>query len=54
MVAQTYKASKLEFSDTNRNRRFELKPQNPCAGVATGALKTPRTTLKKQAKKTQH
>jgi len=44
-------ASKLAFSDTNRNRRLGL---SPCVGVATGLFKTPRTRLKKQAKMTRH
>jgi len=39
--------SKLAFSDVNRNRRFGQSPRSPCAGVATGLLKTPRTQLKK-------
>jgi len=36
--------SKLAF-DINRNRRLGLSP-SPCAGVATGLLKTPRIQLK--------
>jgi len=35
--------SKLAFSNINRNRRLGL---SPCAGVATGLLKTPRTQVK--------
>jgi len=46
--------SNLVFSDINRNRRLGPSPRNPCAGVATGLLKTPRTTLKNQEKMTQH
>jgi len=53
-VGQIYKASKLAFSDINRNRRLRPSPRSPCAGVATGPLKTPRTQLKKRAKTTQH
>jgi len=49
-----YEAIKLVFSDINRNRRLWLNPWSPCAGFATGLLKTPRTQLKKQAKMTQH
>jgi len=40
VVAQIYKASKLEFSDKDLNRRLGLSPRSPCAGVATGLLKT--------------
>jgi len=54
VVEQTYKASKLAFSDINRNRKLGLSPRSPGAGVATGLLKTPWTQLKKQAKMTQH
>ena len=46
--------SNLAFSDINCNRRLELSPRSPCAGVAIGLLKTPRTQLKKQAKMAQH
>jgi len=46
VVAQIYKASKLPFSDINRNRRLGLSSRRPCAGVATGLLKTPKTQLK--------
>ena len=49
-MPQIYKASKLAFSDINRNWRLGL---SPCTGVATGLLKTPRTQLEKQAKMTQ-
>jgi len=45
-----YKASKLAFSDANRNQRLGLSPRSPCAAVATGLLKTPRTQLKKTEK----
>jgi len=38
-----YKASKLAFSDIDRNRRRRQNPTSPCAGVATGLLKTPST-----------
>jgi len=54
VVAQVYKASKLTFTDINRNRRLGLSPTSRCAGVATVLLKTPRTQLKKQAKIIQH
>jgi len=50
VVEQTYKASKLAFSDINRNRRLGLNPRSPYAVVATVLLKTPRTQLKIQAK----
>jgi len=43
--------SKLAFSGINCNRRLGL---SPCAGVATGLLKTPRKQFKKQAKMKQH
>jgi len=46
MVTQIYKASKLAFSDINRNRRLRLSPSSPCAGVTTELLKTPKTLLK--------
>jgi len=46
--------SKLAFSDINRNRKLGLSSRSPCAGVAAGLLKTPRTQLKKQEKMTQH
>jgi len=42
------------LSDINRNRKLELRPRSPYAGVASGLLKTPRTQIKKQAKMTQH
>ena len=42
----------LAFSDINLNRRLGRSPRSPCAGVATGCVvKTPRTQLKKQAKR---
>jgi len=50
-VEQTYKASKLAFSDVKRNRKHG---RSPYAGVATGLLKTPWTQLKKMGKMTQH
>ena len=43
MVEQTYKASKLAFSDINRNQKLGRSPRSPYAGVATGLSKTPRT-----------
>jgi len=46
VVAQVYKASKLAFTDINRNRRLGLSPRSPCAGVTTVLLKTPKTHLK--------
>jgi len=49
-VEQTYKASKVAFSDINCNRKLGRSPRSPCAGVATGLLKTPQTQLEKQAK----
>jgi len=54
MVEQIYKASKLAFSDINRDRRLGRNSRSPYAGVATGLLKTPTTQLKIQAKMTQH
>jgi len=42
--------SKLAFSDINCNRRLGLSPRSPCAGVATGLLKTPITQHKKTGK----
>jgi len=53
-VEQTYKASKLAFSDINCNQKLRRSPRSLCAGIATGPLKTPRTQLKRQAKMTQH
>jgi len=41
-----YKAIKLALCDINRNRRLRLSPRNPCAGVATGLLKTQLETGK--------
>jgi len=38
----------------NRNRRLGLNPWSPCAGVATGLLKPPRTQHKKQVNMTQN
>jgi len=38
--------SKLVFSNMNRNPRLGLRSRSPCAGVATGLLKTPRIQLK--------
>jgi len=38
VVEQTYKESKLAFSDVKRNRKHG---RSPYAGVATGLLKTP-------------
>jgi len=46
VVAQIYKAIKLDFSDINRNRRLPLSPRSPCVGVANGLLKTLKTQLK--------
>jgi len=46
VVQQTYKASKLAFSDINRNRKLGRSPRSPYVGVATGMLKTPSTQLK--------
>jgi len=54
VVALIFIASKLAFSDINRNRRLGLSPRSPGAGVATGLLKPPITQLKKQAKMRQH
>jgi len=53
-VAQLYKASKLAFSDLNRNRKLGLNPWSPYARVAKGLLKTSRNKLKKQAQMTQN
>jgi len=50
VVALIYKASKLAFSDINRYRRLWPSPRSPCAGTATGLLKTPRTQLKNRQK----
>jgi len=47
MVEQTYKPSKLAFSDINLNRKLGRSPRSPYAGVATGLLKPPWTQLKK-------
>jgi len=49
-VEQTYKASMLAFSDINPNRSLGRSPRSPCAGVATGLLKTPWTRLKNRQK----
>jgi len=46
VVAQTYKASKLAFSDIIHSPRLGQSPRSPCNGVATGLLKTPRTQLR--------
>jgi len=46
--------TKQAFSSINRKRRLGSCPRSPCAGVATGLLKTPSTQLKKQAKMTQY
>ena len=54
VLSPIYQASKLEFSDMNRNRRLGLNPRSPCAGIAIGLLETPWTQVKKQAKLTQH
>jgi len=54
VVAQIYKATKLAFSNINRIRGLGLRPRSPCAGVGSGLWKTPKTQLKKQAKKTQY
>jgi len=51
VVEQTYKASKLAFSDKKRNRKFGPSPRSPYAGVATGLLKTPRTEFLKSRQK---
>jgi len=48
VVAQIWKASKLAFSNINRNRRLGLSPRCPCSGVAHWVVKTPRTQLTKQ------
>jgi len=50
VVAYIYKASMLAFSDISRKRRLRLSPRSPCAGVATGLLKTPITQRKKTGK----
>jgi len=54
VAEQTYKLSKLAFSDINRNRRLGRIPRRPYTIVATGLLKTIWTQLQKQAKMTQH
>ena len=46
VVAQTYGASKLAFSDTNRNRRLGQSPRARIPASPHGLLKTPRTQLK--------
>jgi len=46
VVAQIYKAGKLAFSDTHRNRRLRLSPRSPSAGIATGLLKHQEHSLK--------
>jgi len=38
MVEQTYKASKLAFSDANYNGKLGRSPRSPRAGVATGSV----------------
>jgi len=40
VVAQTYKASMLAFSDINRNRKLGRSPRIPYDGVATFKFKT--------------
>jgi len=47
-------SKQIAFSDINRNWRLRLSPRSPCAGVATGLLKAPKTQYKNQAKITQY
>ena len=46
VVAQTYGASKLAFSDINRNQRLGQNPRTRVPASPHGLLKTPRTQLK--------
>jgi len=50
VAEQTYKASKVTFSDINRDRKLGRSPRSPYARVATGLLKTPWTQLKNRQK----
>jgi len=50
VVEQTYKASKLAFSDIKRYRKLGRSPRSPYAGVVAGLLKTPRTQFKNRQK----